>query len=179
MTRFPSSFSSLASRCCRNLFWATREPEDVLMFGREIPSHYVSRLSSFSMTSTLMLTTCSDQQHSQLWWSAQLGFLNHNSITSWYQSHSRTFFIAISVFVFFVDGHAFGCVAHPRFSAAVESILLQIHQLEVFVALVERHQEQFLALSTPGKFMKSTKTLKFYVKTSQDACEWEHKGKSR
>lgn len=66
----------------------------------------------------------------------------------------RTFFVA----VFFFGRLAPGRVAHPLLFAAVEAVVLGALQLEVFAALVERHQEQFLALSTPAKRENEIKT---------------------
>lgn len=79
----------------------------------------------------------------------------------------RTFFVA----VFFFGRLTPGCVAHPLLFAAVEAVVLDALQLEVFATLVERHQEQFLALSTPAKRENEIKT-KFGGKTTQGV---EHK----
>lgn len=80
---------------------------------------------------------------------------------------SRTFFI---IAVFFFHRLASGCVAHPLFFAAVEAVLLDTLQLKVFVTLVERHQEQFLAFSPPAKRENEIKT-KFFGKATQDDVE--------
>lgn len=89
-----------------------------------------------------------------------------DSIRFWteHSRTSRTFFI---IAVFFFYRLAPGCVAHPLLFAAVEAVLFNTHELEVFVTLVERHQEQFFALSTPAKRENEIKT-KFSGKATQD-----------
>src|SRR5690349_13027156 len=71
---------------------------------------------------------------------------NHVSIKNFLR---RLTFFVFSVLAIVVHWETFGSVTHPLLTTAVESILIEILKLKIFVAFVERNQKQFLALSTP------------------------------
>lgn len=106
---------------------------------------------------------------------------NHLSIRT--SAAWLTFFFFLSVLAFVVHRVTFGSVSHPLLSAAVETVLLEVLELKVFVALVERDQKQFFALSPPkeSKREDSLKSLmcephKTLEKTWKRLGNWDKLG---